>query len=269
MKCLITGVTGFIGRHLSTKLLALGHQVVELKWEQLYKDPSLQRFVKEVNPDYIYHLAAYGNKYDQQDEWKILKANVQALFKLLQATKNIDYRAFINFSSSSTLLKYETFYSATKGAGERIVDAFVNKYGKNVVTVRPYSVYGPDDDPKHFIPVAIKAFKEDLELKVALGEHDWIYIDDFIDGLLKVAKNIEKLKGRCVNIGTGVSSSNYAIISILRDIFQRRGKVHRAGKLREYDNQNWVADNKVLKSLGWKPEIDLEEGLERLVYGGS
>ena len=255
-KIVITGGHGFIGSHLV---------------KQLQKDNDiflLPRNFKTIPlADYYFLLAAYGNKYNQINEDEMIKANVLLLWNLLKASKNIPYKAFINFSSSSTLLEYETFYSATKGAGERLVKAFVNKYDKPVVTVRPYSVYGPGDDLKHFIPVAIQAFKEDLELNVAPGEHDWIYIDDLVSGVLKVAENAKKLKGECVNIGKGLSQSNYGVISILQDIFQKHGKIKRVGQMREYDTRNWASDNTIIKSLGWKPEIDLEEGLERCVYG--
>lgn len=245
-----------------------GHTVVPLPRELLYKK-DLKKFLEKEQPDYIFHLASYGNKYDQTDENLIIKANINALINLLNASKNIPYKAFINFSSSSTLLEYETFYSATKGAGERLVKAHVFKYDKPIVTVRPFSVYGSGDDPKHFIPVAIKAFKENLELKVSPGEHDWIHISDLISGVWVVTQNILRLKGQAINVGTGRATLNYGIVSILRDIFDKSGNIKKIESMRSYDNENWVADIKVLKSLGWYPKMDLQEGLERLVYGNN
>ena len=255
-RVVITGSKGFIATALIGKLKALGHSIYELPRD----------FTSVGKFDYLFHTAAYGNKYHHDNDSEVIKTNINLLWKLLKLTENAPYKAFINFSSSSTLLNYETMYSATKGSGERIVKAYVNKYKKPVVTVRPYSVYGPNDDPKHFIPVAIKAFKEDLPLNVAPGEHDWIYIDDLLSGVMKVANNAEKLSGQCVNIGTGLSQSNYAVVSILQSIFQKHGNVKRVGQMREYDNKDWVSDNSILTSLGWSPEIELEEGLERLVY---
>ena len=228
---------------------------------------SLPREWTEVpESDYIFHLAAYGNRYEQQDEQEIFDSNIILLWRLLQATKDMKYSAFINFSSSSTLLDYETFYSATKAAGERICRAFVNKYNKPIVSVRPYSVYGGGDWEGHFIPTAIKAFKEDLELNVAPGEHDWIHVSDLVAGVMKVTEASNKLKGQCINIGTGFAQSNYAIISILQDIFLKHGNVKRIGQIREYDTKRWQADNSVLLGLGWEPKIELEDGLEALVY---
>ena len=256
-RCLVTGASGFIGQALCKELTKLEHKVLPLPrdWEE----------IPECN--YIIHLAAYGNKYNQINEDKMIKANVLLLWNLLKASKNIPYKAFINFSSSSTLLEYETFYSATKGAGERLVKAFVNKYDKPVVTVRPASIYGPNDHPDHFIPSIIKAFKENLEYSVAPGWHDWLHVEDLISGVIKVAENADKLKGQCVNISSGISVSNYTILNILQDIFLKKGKIKRVGQMREYDTDKWEVDNRLLKSLGWKPKINLEEGLERLVYG--
>jgi nucleoside-diphosphate-sugar epimerase len=240
--------------------------VVALPRELLFKPKELKRFLEVENPDYIFHLAAYGNMYVQTDERQTIESNIIGLFNLLEASKKINYKGLINFSSSSTLLPYETFYSATKGAGERIVEAFVNKYQKPVVTVRPYSVYGPGDNPNHFIPTAIKAFRTDLELKLSPGFHDWIHVSDLVTAVLIVIKNIEQLYGVEVNIGTGISTSNHAVISILRDFFGKPGKVIKVGELRAYDNENWVAKPDKLRQLGWEAEIDLEEGLEKLIY---
>ena len=157
---LISGATSFIGEHLSAQL-SKTHKVVALPQELLYNIKKLTKFIKEVNPEYIFHLAAYGNKYDQQNERETVSANITALFNLLFATKSIKYKAFINFSSSSTLLDYETFYSATKGAGERLVKAFVTKYGKPVVTVRPSPAFASNQPsavgtiaPPLFAPLA-------------------------------------------------------------------------------------------------------------------
>lgn len=256
-RALITGSHGFLGEHLVASLEQQGCKVVRLSrdWRSLPK------------ADYIFHLGAYGNKYDQQDEEKIFKANVVRTWDLLMASKDMPYKAFINVSSSSTLLPTETFYSATKAAMERICRAFVDKYDKPVVTVRPYSVYGLGDDPKHFIPVAIDAFKTNKDLTLAKGVHDWIHIEDLVEGIKIVVKNAEELKGREVNIGTGLQTSNYEIVSILRQVSGLPGKVKHVEQLRSYDTTFWVADNSLLCSFGWEPQHNLEGDLEKMYYG--
>ena len=262
---LLTGYNSFIGKYLQAQL-SKTQEVRELPWELLYNFDKLRNFICEIKPEMIFHLASWGNKYDQQNEKKIFEANLKGTFNLLEASKSVKYKALINFSSSSTLLPYETFYSATKGGAERLCSAFVNKYKKPVVSVRPASIYGKGDHPEHFIPSIIKAFKEKLEYSVAPGFHDWLWVEDLVAGVIKVAENAEKLKGQSINISSGISSSNYTILAILQDIFQTHGYIKRIGQIREYDTDRWEVDNTILKSLGWRPQIDLEEGLEKLVY---
>lgn len=269
MKYLLSGSNGFIGSALKQALLNQGHQVLGLSRDLLFTPVKLRKYIEEIQPDYIIHLATYGNMYTQADDLQTVQSNIIGTFNLLRASNKLPYKGFINVSSSSTLLPYETFYSATKSACEKLVRAFVNKYGKPIATVRPYSVYGAGDNPNHFIPTALRAFKEDKELSLSHGYHDWIYIDDLVSGILTVIKNIEALKGKEVNIGTGQSYSNSAVISYLREIFGKPGNVLHVDSLRPYDSENWVADVSVLRKLGWEPETDLNDGLERLVYGNK
>ena len=268
---LITGASGFIGQALCKKLTKLGHQVLPLprKWD------SLPEF------DCLIHLAAYGNKYNQEDEQEMFDSNILLLWKLLQETKNMKYKAFINTATSSIYgekhkpmvesdsLDSDRFYGVTKACGSLLVRAFAKKYDKPAVTVVPFSVYGPNDDPKHFIPVAVNAFKNNKEFKLAPGMHDWIYIEDYIQGVFKLIEKAELLKGMMVNIGTGKQFSNLEVIAILRQLFSKPGKIKKVEQMRDYDTQMWVADNSLLKELGWRQQFSLEEGLERCVYGNK
>lgn len=279
MKCLITGATGFLGTTLTQELVQQHHEVIPLPRQILYDTVELYLFVKSVKPDWVFHLAAYGNKYDQTDEMMIIQANISSTLNMLYATKDINYKAFINCGSSSEYgtkhkpmketdsLDTDTFYGVTKASATLLCRAFAKKYDKPVVTVRPFSVYGAGDDPNKFISTAINSFKKGEEMKLSPGVHDWIEVSDFISGLITVAKNATKLKGRAVNIGTGVQHSNHAVIAILKELFSTPGKVHPTHKLRDYDTSEcWVADNTLLKSLGWEPQYSLEKGLQKLIY---
>lgn len=277
-KCILTGASGFIGSALIKKLEAKEFVVKTIPHDILYQPNRLKRVVSNFSPNYIFHLAAYGNKYHQDDDLEIIKANIWATINLLYATKDIKYEAFINTGSSSEYgikdkkmsesdsLDTDTFYGATKASATLLCRAFSKKYSKPVVTVRPFSVYGPGDDANKFIQVAIKSFQDNLDLKLAKGVHDWIYIDDYLSGVLKVANNAQKLKGKAVNIGTGIQSTNKELIQNLERIFGKKIKLIEIPRIREYDTSvSWVANNSVLKSLGWLPEYSLTEGLTKTI----
>lgn len=276
--CLLTGSSGFIGSSLKKKLKDMGFIVKTVPHNILHQPNRLKKVVSTFSPNYIFHLASYGNKYYQDDDLEIIKANITGTVNLLYATKDIEFDAFINTGSSSEYgikskemfesdpLDTDTFYGVTKASATLICRAFAKKYSKNVITVRPFSVYGPFDDTKKFIQVAIKSFQNDLDLQLAKGVHDWIYIDDYINGVLKVLENAQKLKGKTVNIGTGIQSTNYQVIKALEEIFNKKIRIIEIDKVRAYDTETcWVANNSLLKSLGWLPNYSLKKGLTKTI----
>jgi nucleoside-diphosphate-sugar epimerase len=123
---------------------------------------------------------------------------------------------------------------------------------RNTVNIHPYSVYGEGEADHRFIPKVIKCLHTG-ESMVVDGDatHDWIYIDSFVDALF--AGETE--------IGTGVKTSNKEIVKMLEDI---SGKSLRyvKGKVRDYDNDNWVA-KKGVKDIG------IYEGLKRTYEHGK
>lgn len=276
MVALITGQSGFIGQHLTKALEAQGIEVVGFpRW--MFGDYfAMQDFFKKNKPDYIYHLAAYGNMSNQKDDRNIFDANVLNTFNLLICTKDIPYKAFIHFGSSSEygkklrpmreedILEPETMYAATKAAGTMLSRAFCKQYDKPIITVRPFSVYGEGEADFRLIPTVIhKAlFNEELSLDPT-AVHDWIHIDDFISGVIQVVEHAEILKGIAVNIGTGKQSTNAEIVSLIGEILDRPIKTISNYNDRPTDSTTWVGNINTLKLLKWRQQVTLREGLAR------
>jgi nucleoside-diphosphate-sugar epimerase len=238
--------------------------VVPITRELLFSPNELKTFFEKENPDVIFHLAAYGNHSNQTDRAMTVFANTLGAFNILDASRDISYKAFVNFSTSSVLLPYETFYSASKAGVERLVKAFVNEYDKPIVNVRPYSIYGEGEAEFRFIPTMVKSMITKEKMKISMGNHDWLYVDDLINALFFVLENAYSLKGKSVNVGTGKSYSNYAIAEIMERVTRKNVPCnYQTDLLRDYDTDKWVADNSLIKSLGWSPKITLEEGLKR------
>jgi len=257
MKIYIFGASGFIGSHLVKKLTTLKHEVVIIHHGKPYK-------VKD--PDYILYLSSYGNHFNQQDKTKIVKANILDLYELLRETKDMPYKGFIHFSTSSVILPIQTLYSDTKFIAEILCRRYAKKYHKPITSIRPFSIYGEGEADFRFIPTVIHSLKKRGEMLVVNANHDWTYIDDFIEGVLKVMDNITKVVGRSVPIGTGKQYSNETVIKILENIAKKKLKKQEVNTLRPYDSFNWVADATLICSLGWKPNVSLQEGLKR-TYG--
>ena len=266
LKAAITGYSGFIGQNLVKKLNGLDISPVYVPRYTLYKPEELSRFFIDNPVDYIFNLASYGNSYDQTDDYSTIGANIAVLWNLLSTSQELDYQGFINFSSSSVMLPYDTMYSATKAGGERIVSAFVNKYQKPVVSVRPLTVIGKGEQGNHLIPTLIRSCQTE-EAMMFVGEpvHDYIGVDDFLDGVMLVLEHAKELKGKHIDIGTGIKTTNETVKEIVEKVTDRKANIERTHSLRPYDSFDWVANPEVIQFLGWKQKQTVEEIIRGMV----
>lgn len=271
MKYLITGLSGFIGKSILERLKNENILSINRDW---YKNEILLKKIKEFNPDYIIHCAA-----EIKDSTKTFTSNVLMTNWLLNATKDIDYKAFVNIGSSSEyglktkpiseteLLSPRTMYEATKGASTLLCQGFASEYDKPIATVRPFSVYGIHEPENRLIPTLFRNFKNKESSKISLGVHDFIYIDDFIDGIFSVLyseKNI--IKGDIINFGYGVQYTNLEVFKIIKNIFSSKIDCEILNSvLYKYDSLSWVSDITYAKSkYKFLPKFNLEMGLKEI-----
>jgi len=212
----ISGSNGFIGGHLKERLEKMGHVVIPIERSLRLSPANLILFHSQYKPEYIFDCAAYGNHYFQTDEDEVVKANVRGVYNMLQSIRQFkSIKGYFNFSTTSHNLESGTFYGSTKSSGEYIARAFVRKYDLPIVNIRPYSVFGEREWEFRFIPTLCKRLKNAQDITVSRVEHDWIYIEDFLDGLIDVMENVNTLKGFSVGIGTGKRIDNMEIANRL------------------------------------------------------
>lgn len=271
---LITGISGFLGRNLHEHLNEQGMMVIGLPRQLLGEPVALENYIKRINPNYIYHCAAYGNHSTQRDFDETIITNVIKTYSLLRATLDIPYEAFFNISSSSVYGKKEyimketdylqpdNFYACTKAASESLARPFAKTLGKPIVNVRPFSLYGPYEGDHRLIPTIIRKLvrNEHVEL-IEPPLHDWIYIKDFLLALDALRGNMRIHNGESVNIGTGRQTSNRDIYDKISALMRYKTKVRPTKTPRDYESPCWRADYTKMKMLGWKPKYTLEEGL--------
>ncbi len=276
MNILLTGSNGLIGSRTKQILTDKGYNVVCIPHEEIKElTPDI---INDINPSHIIHLAAYGNRSDQTDESEIFYANVGLTQLLLQVTKNHLYQSFINCSSSSVYgqkvnsmkeimsLETDTLYGCSKVAAEYLCRAHAIQNNKPVVSVRPFTVFGPWDSYKKLIPTIIRSIKNNEPMILDPAPvHDYVYVDDFVDALIIIMENADKLKGQAINVGKGVDYSNLEIVRELEDIIGSKLTYEVTSSLRSYDTGCWRANNKKITELGWKPKFSLRQGLEQCI----
>lgn len=295
---LITGGAGFIGANLTRKLIELNCNVnlilkktsdlwrikdvldkVQIYYADLLDKNILIKIIHKINPVFIIHLATYSNYRNQSDAEQMMKANTEGTLNLLIASKNINYKIFINAGSSSEygikekpmnendILEPISFYAATKASATLLCQVFAKEYQKPIVTLRPFSAYGPREDGKRFIPTIIKAVIENKTIKLTKGvqRRDFIYIDDVVDICIKTMSQEKKLSGQALNMGTGLEYTNDEVVKMLFSITGKKVKIEKgAFPKRLWDTSHWVADTtKIKRILNWKPKFTLEEGLRK------
>ena len=271
MRYLITGCTGFIGKSLLERLNGNEILTVGREWET---DSSLPNKIKAFNPEYIIHCAA-----EIKNSSKTFSSNVLMTYWLLENTKLLDYKSFITLGSSSEygytqkpmseneLLKPRTMYEATKGASTLLCQGFAREYNKPIAVVRPFSVYGVYEPDNRLIPTLFRNFKNNTISKISLGVHDFIHIDDFIDGILSVLYSEKEIMlGDIVHFGSGTQYSNLEVFNIIKTIFKSNLDYEKIDNIfNKYDTLNWVADITYAKSkYKFNPKYNLYEGLKQI-----
>ena len=272
-RILITGSSGFLGTRLRKRLEQ--HQIKRIKHQDLDKPGEL---MVSFNPNVIFHLAAYGNYHFQRDVKETYRANVMNLLSLLEASDKVNYKAFINIGSSSEYgekhspmqetdqLDPETFYAASKAAGTFLAKVWAVQKDKPIVTIRPFSITGVGEQEQHLIPTLIRSCLYGEQMKfVPKPVHDFINIDDLIDGMLLLVENADKYKGEVFNIGTGRQYNNQEVKEIVEKITGKKARIEIVDTLRSYDTIKWIADNSKLRKLGWKPKKILKQSIQEMV----
>ena len=217
MNYCISGKSGFIGGAISRYLIERGEAVFRIPRD--YSIEGLTKYFEVTNPDYIIHTATYGNHSQQNDFQRMVGANIIGTYNLLEAAKTTNYKKFYNFTTSSVLLKNQTYYSITKLCSEQLSGMY-----RDVVNIRPYSVYGPGEADHRFIPTVINCLNTGKQMTLdENASHAWIFIDDLIRALFSGETGLG-----------GMFISNKEIVSILEGISGKQLK-YKPGTLRSYN----------------------------------
>ncbi|WP_036150932.1 NAD-dependent epimerase/dehydratase family protein [Maribacter forsetii] len=284
---LLTGGTGFLGSHLLKSFVAKGHKVGVLKRStsntyriehltpkvKLYDidKVSLKKVFEDFKPNIIVHTAcAYDRKNIKMST--LIETNILFGIQLLQEAIINNVSAFIN--TDTLLPKNINNYSLSKAQFRE----WLIKYSKDikVINIKPEHMYGPLDDDMKFIPWLIdRMLNDDDEINLTSGiqKRDFIYIDDVVNAFDIILKNVDNLKGFSeFDLGTNkFISVKEVILSIAKQI-ENRTELKVVPRLkfgiisyREGEIMEPILDITELLRLGWKPEINLEEGVQKIL----
>lgn len=291
---LVTGSGGTVGTAICESLLDQGYDVtgvdlVENRWSDrvdectiiadIRNEESLAQLPDEV--DLIVHLAANARVHRLVEQPSLAKENFDTTFNIAEYARNVD--ADLVFSSSREVYgnkgkivydetdtyvdECESPYTASKIGGEALVKSYGKCYGIDTTILRFSNVYGKYDVSDRVVPLFIAQAEAGEDLTV-FGENkvlDFTYLDDCVDGVMRVVNNFKKSSGTTFNIASGKGSSLLELANVIVDKTDANVKVHtepnRTGEVGRY-----VADiSKAEKLLGYEPNYSFEEGIEKTV----
>jgi nucleoside-diphosphate-sugar epimerase len=267
MRALLIGGNGFIGCNLTEYL-----EKLEIKFDIIGRDTPMP--IKFPSYELIFFLAGEVRK--QADMYH---THVELLYKVLCRSLNINC-VFVYVGSSSEYgrmdepmteehpIKPTNMYEATKGIGTLLCQGFAKEFNRPILVVRPSSVYGKYERPEKLIPTIIRKIKSKEKVDIYHGWHDWIYVDDFINGIFTILHEVDpdKLDGEIYNISSARQHSNLEIANMIYNIMGEIPLITRHDEnFHKHDCDCWLVDNSKIADLGWEQKYDIFEGLRKTV----
>lgn len=300
---LVTGGCGFIGSHLVEELVARGYYVRILdnlstgkldnlkgvppeRWELLKGNVANFAQVKSATQgcDYVFHLSAIADiSQSLKDKVGTHQVNYGGTVNVLKAAYCCGVRRVVFASSAAvygndpTLPKRESMpthpispYGADKLASEQLGHLYYQRGLVEFVSLRYFNVFGLRQNSASQYTGVISQFCDRISQGIApiiygngLQSRDFIYVSDVVQANL-IAMEHPQAAGKTLNVGQGQATTLLELIAMLnhltrqnlRPIFQavRSGDIHQS-----------LADNTAIRSLQWSPQVDIRQGLTRLI----
>lgn len=291
-KVLITGATGFIGRHCLPSLLEVGYEVHAVSskistsklpnvyWHQvdLLDTVRISRLIAEVRPTQLLHFAwftAPGEYWNSLENLRWVRASLDLLQafashggrRVVMAGTCAEYDWQYGYCSEQvTPLAPATLYGACKHSLQIMLEASARQTGLSVAWGRIFFLYGPHEHPDRLVSSVICAL---LQGEPALCSHgnqirDFLYVQDVADAFVTLLGS--DVTG-AVNIASGYPVALKDIIYEIAEKLDRRALIQ-LGAVPALANEPplLVADVSLLTSkVGWSPKFDLDLGLEKTI----
>ncbi|RZS91795.1 UDP-glucose 4-epimerase [Motilibacter rhizosphaerae] len=286
---LVTGATGMIGSRLVAQLVQQGDDVHAVSREEhppedavtwwrcdLADAPALDRVLTSVRPHVVHHLAA---KVDGARTRELVRPtlveNLLVTVSLLEAVDRLGIARLVLSGSAleepaggDALPVPPSPYGASKWAASAYARMYSALFDLPVVTVRPNMTYGPGQrDLRKLVPYVILSLLRGEEPQLSSGARpcDWVFVDD-VAAAYRAAGESPVAPGRTIDIGTGVLTT---VADLVADVVRILGTPlqPRFGVVDVRPLEQVVATDPApaQELLGWRPEVDLHEGLQRTV----
>jgi UDP-glucose 4-epimerase len=297
-KCVvITGAAGFVGSNLANRLLDRGYAVKGIDnlsagtLENVHGRVEFHEAdirASEIYPlfegaEAVFHLAAKtclpecvnhpleAASVNVLGTLNVLEAARRAnVCKFIYADTSAEYEGINDFPTREEQIRPKGVYAASKHGGAAFCESYRELYAMNITVLRYFNVYGPAQDWRRVIPPVMSSFiirmlQGDRPIIYGTGQkrRDFVYVDDVNDFHLVVLED-QRANGRIFNVGSGVNFSIKEVYQLVEDLLKTGLRPVYKPEL-PGEAEITLADLTAAKSLGWKPRVEIMEGLRRTI----
>src|SRR3990167_5731392 len=302
---MVTGCAGFIGSHLTDRLLQEGHEVIGIDnfstgvlefLENAFQSPHFSLIKADLldkqaiknafeNIDIVFHLAANADvRFGTHHPHKDLEQNAIATFNVLEAMRANNVKKIVFASTGSIYGEapviptpehapfpvQTSLYGASKLAAEGLIQAYCEGFSFQSYIFRFVSILGERYTHGHVFDFYKQLLADPNKLFV-LGNgqqrKSYLYIQDCIDAIFWALQNA-KDKVNIFNLGTDEYCQVNDSINWICDYLKLSPERTYGG-----GDRGWIGDNPFIfldcsriLELGWKPKLSIREGIEKTIY---
>ena len=213
-----------------------------------------------------------------------IDTNIKGALNVLQAARELGVKKVIQTSTSEVYgtaqfvpiteehpLQGQSAYSASKIGADQIAMSFFSSFDTPVVILRPFNTYGPRQSARAVIPTIItqiaNGFKE-IKLGDITPTRDFNYVEDTCRALIALAESDETI-GQTINIGSNFEISIADTLNIIKELMDSNVEfIADEQRIRPKKSEVfrlWCDNTKIEQLTGFKPQVDINEGLQRTV----
>jgi nucleoside-diphosphate-sugar epimerase len=272
---LITGTTGFIGKHLVKKIPDYNMAV-----DQNGKKIDLrirEEVLKIKRADIVIHLAGKIPSEKNYSKNIFFEHNFLGTLNVLEycikkkVKKIIFVSSYVYGNSGKNpitekhKIKPHNTYTKSKVLSEELCKIYAKKYKIEIIILRPFNIFGNLQKDNSLISNIIKSIKNDNHITIINknDKRDYLFIDDLINAIVKLIDY--KCKFEIFNVGSGKSYSFENVVQLFEN--KNKKKIKRKYKISKKNSIPKIqADiSKIKKEIKWIPRYTLEEGIEKII----
>ena len=300
----VTGAGGFIGSHLTERLVRLGARTravvhyngdgrrgwldhspaisdVDIIAGDLRDPSSIQRAFEGV--EVVFHLAALiAIPYSYVAPESYVRTNIEGTLNVLELARRAGARV-VHTSTSETYgtAQYtpiderhptcaQSPYAASKAGADQLALSYYHAFAVPVTIVRPFNTFGPRQSPRAVIPAIITQALEGQAVRLGslTPRRDLTSVADTVNGFVRAAE-VDAAVGETVNLGSGRDVSIGELATRILDLVGSGAQVSEdPRRVRPDGSEVWrlVCDaHKAGTLLGWQPSVSLDDGLRETI----